>query len=143
MNRHRPSQVRALALSLLSFVLFLGCSEEPDQVYQRALDARRAKDQAAYLACFTVRSQRVLERLDEVEEMTRKKLVYLQKPFTLLPEGTPLGTAREKGNVARLTVKGGRQDIEIVLLKEQGEWRIEALELDAFWAPMMRSAEIE
>jgi hypothetical protein len=141
-----PRTLRLSAI-LLAALLLVACSEGPDEVYQRALDARAAKDRVAYLACFTTRTQRLLERLDEVEALTRKKLSYLKDPFTLLPKGSTIassqGKAKEKGNVARLRIKGGREDIEVVMLKEAGEWRIEALELEAFWGPMMRSAEVE
>ncbi len=141
--RQRLMHIRRFLALIVAAWLLVSCSEAPDEVYQRALDARLAKDRVAFLACFTARSQRVLERLDEVEELTRKKLTYLQDPFVLLPERGSHAAAKEKGNVARIVISGGREDIEVVLLREQGEWRIEALELDAFWAPMMRSAEVE
>ena len=141
--RDTSTALPTIAATCLVALLFLACAESPDEVYQRALDARTAKDSAAYLSCFTARTRRLLERLDEVEEMTRQKLTYLQNPFSLLPDGGQRGSAKEKGNVARFVVTGGREDIEVVMLKEQGEWRIEALELEAFWGPMMNSAEVE
>lgn len=141
--RDTPRAIPTFPALLLALLAFVACAESPDEVYQRALAARVAQDRDAYLSCFTARTRRMLERLDEVEEMTRKKLSYLKDPFSLLPNSGRLGSAKEKGNVARLVVTGGREDIEVVLLKEQGEWRIEALELEAFWGPMMRSAEVE
>jgi len=112
------------------------CSTSPRAVIEQAQAARRDRDQAAYLACFTDKSRRLLQNLRAVEDTTRKTLHYLSDPFVLLPEG-PIEEPRSvEGNVAVVPVGSGKKRAEVVLLKEAGEWRIEALELPAFWEPL-------
>jgi len=128
---------RARSLLLLLIALALAaCTASPREVYERALAARQAADLPDYLQCFTGRTRKLLSNLTAVEEATRKKLAYLKDPFRLLPEAAPDGEAREDGNLATLKVGSGRAEVEVVLVREGGEWKIEALEMESFWAPM-------
>jgi starvation-inducible outer membrane lipoprotein len=130
MGRARPLLLLLIALALAA------CSASPREVYERALAAREAKDLPAFLQCFSARTRKLLGNLSAVEEATRKKLAYLKDPLRLLPEAAPTGEAREDGNLATLKVGSGRAEVEVVLVREGGEWKIEALELESFWAPM-------
>jgi len=131
-------------LALLLVVLALAaCAEGPEATWARALQARRDNDPAAYLACFTTRTRKVLANLEAFQQSTRKGLPWLKDPYVLLPEQGPTQPARVDGNVATLRVGDGKRELEGVLVREAGEWRIEALELPTFWAPLAAAEEAE
>ena len=63
--------------------------------------------------------------------------------MALLPDEGATVPATVEGNLARLRVGSGKRELEVILLREAGAWRIEALELPAFWAPLGASKEGE
>lgn len=132
------------SLALLLVLLALtGCAAGPEATWDRALQARRDKDRAAYLACFTTKTQKVLQNLDAFQATAKKDLQWLKDPYTLLPEASPTGAPKVDGNVALLRVGSGKKEIEAVLVREAGQWRIEGLELPSFWAPLASGKENE
>jgi|GEM_PF-2734296 len=133
-----------LAAALLLVLMALpGCAAGPEATWNRAVQARRDKDLATYLACFTSKTQKVLANLDAFQATAKKNLSWLKDPYTLLPEATPTTAAKVDGNVALLRVGSGKKEIEAVLVREAGQWRIEALELPTFWAPLASGKENE
>ena len=136
------SMLRPIAL-LAALIVASSCAKGPEATWQVAQRARRDKDTPTYLQCFTARTQKVLANLDAFQQSTRKDLSWLKDPFALLPEGAAVGPAAVDGNVARLRVGEGRHEVEAVLVREAGQWRIEGLELPTFWAPLAASREGE
>lgn len=133
---------RLFLVVLVSWAL-AGCAAGPEATWDRAQQARRDKDTAAWLDCFTARTQKVLANLDAFQATARKDLRWLNDPFTLLPEGSPAQPATVEGNVALLRVGTGKHELEVVMIREAGQWRIEALELPTFWQPLAGAKEQE
>ena len=134
---------RLLLALLVLPVVVASCSKAPEDTWARARQARRDADTATYLACFTAHTQKVLANLQAFEDSTRKRFPWLKDPFALLPDDDPTQPAHVDGNVARLRVGTGKRELEAVLVREGGEWRIEGLELPTFWAPLAASKEPE
>lgn len=120
------------ALALLLVVA--GCSTPPEEVYEAAYKATQAKDRDAFVMHVTARSTALLDELDRVKE--EGNLEYLASPFRLLPEPAKDEPTRVRGNRAEVPVVRGRNQGSVMLLKEDGEWRIDLLSLPEFWKPL-------
>ena len=92
------------------------------------------KDVELFAAQFTEGSADLILRLQEVSSRTRGELTYLEDIFTILPRGNVQGS-EDDGQRAVVEVATETGTSQIVLLKEGGEWKIDALSLPRMWEP--------
>ena len=124
-----------LAILLLAAALVAGCKASPTEAYERAKAAAEAKDEDALLANLTEKSATLLTRLGEVDKASGGRLRYIRNPLEIHRFGEVVG---EDVNDTRavLTVQERGQQQRVLLVFEDGAWRIEATELPDFWAPL-------
>ena len=133
---------RVLAASVfLGFVsLASACADPPDARYQDALEAaEKAEDLEDYLLFFTGASAEMLRGTNKVATSKNKDLAYLDDIRKILPT-SEVEEVEERGNLALLTVEGNEGQ-SIRMLREKGEWVIDAYSLTAFWKPIRAEAE--
>ena len=117
-----------------------GCADPPDDRYEDALEAaEKAEDLEDYLLYFTSASAEMLRGTNKVATSKSKDLAYLEDIRTILP-GKEVEEVEERGSLALLTVSGN-EGKPIRMLREKGEWVIDAYSLSAFWKPLRAEAE--
>ncbi|MEC9071293.1 MAG: hypothetical protein VX938_02900, partial [Myxococcota bacterium] len=99
-----------------------------------AMEAAEIKDMERFAAQFTQRSSDLILRLQEVSTRTRGELTYLEDIFSILPQGN-VQRSEDDGQRAVVVVGTETGSSEIVLLKEGGEWKIDAMSLPRMWEP--------
>lgn len=132
--------VWALALACLALAA-AGCSQSPQDAYYEMVAAAKMGDQDGFLEAFTAESRPLVEALLKLSDIYGLERT---SPYTLLVhtevlevEEPPADTekaATDDRPVAVIVVrvgKTGRRRIKMV--KEEGAWRIDALDLERFW----------
>lgn len=99
-----------------------------------AIEAADSGDMDGFTAQFTERSSTLIRSLDTVSSRTRGELTYMKDLFSILPRGSVQGVEieDERAVVLMATETGTSR---VVLLKEGGEWKIDALSLPRMWEP--------
>jgi len=91
--------------------------------------------------CFTERSQSFLLSLERAEAESEGTLNYLADRDQLLDvELDPDVNADISGRLALLQTL---DDQPVMMIQEDGDWRIDALELARFWVPLKEAWETE
>jgi hypothetical protein len=137
-------KVPRLFVGLVFILVALGCSSQ-DEVVARYLECqdlmadRAAVDKA--FQCFDSRGRKLLTALAEERKKTAGKLQYLKRLKRLLQLGEPRGDVDFYDDLAVLTVSKRRAQDTIIFRKEDGEWRIDLLELRSFWRELDQVAK--
>ena len=122
--------MRRLLLAV-GLALMAGCSAGPTESYQATVAAAQSGDRDAFLDGFTERSR------DLVDAMLRLSDAYgveTTNPYELLIYDSVDGERIEgDGERAVLDVRRGKTTRQLLLIKEDGDWRIDTLELESFW----------
>lgn len=128
-------RLRPLLVALLGLALLAGCAESPEERLKGAWEAASAGDVPGFALYFTPASGELVRGVDGVKERTRAQLQYLNDVFEILPPGD-VTRVRERGRLAVVSVepRGGPYDVQLV--KERGQWRIDAFTLPALWEPL-------
>ncbi len=128
-------------LSLVACVLFAGgCSKKDVDIEDRFFECRdlvadkEMRDEA--LKCFTNSSRDVLSALLKQKKRTSSALNYMRNFSKLLDYETVAAPPDVRDDIALLLVRKGSRQETIYFIKEENEWRIDALELRGFWAPL-------
>ena len=121
-------------LLLLLVGLTPACAEQPEAPVLAAIEAAESGDMDGFTAQFTERSSTLIRSLDTVSSRTRGELTYMKDLFSILPRGSVQGVEieDERAVVLMATETGTSR---VVLLKEGGEWKIDALSLPRMWEP--------
>ena len=124
-------------------VLTLGaCSSGPKEQFESCRD--RVTNGASLEQssdCFTKRSQSFLLSLERAEAESEGTLNYLADRDQLLDvELDPDVNADISG---RLAILQTLDDQPVMMIQEDGDWRIDALELARFWVPLKEAWETE
>lgn len=118
----------AAAALVLSLVLFSGCKPSPTKIYMKAMEAKKKKKEQRFLAFFTKESRTVIDKLLEMSRA--KRYVYLKDPYELLPYKIVEKEEIDEANgVATLTTKRDKFRLRVVMVRQDGEWRIDGLQL--------------
>jgi len=135
-----PARRPALLLSLLLLAASVAaCGESPTEVFLRARAAAEAKEQDAFLAGFTDRSGALLRGILRASAESRGRAEYLtaKDVYALLPAGDVLAE-EVRDRLALLKVGRSERAFErVVLLREVDGWRVDILDSDRFWDPLM------
>ncbi len=129
----------AVCMTVLTFV---ACSSGPKERFESCRD--RVSNGASLEQssdCFTERSQTFLRSLERAETESEGTLNYLADRDQLLDvELDPDVNADISGRLAILQTLDERS---VMMIQEDGDWRIDALELARFWAPLKEAWETE
>ena len=113
----------------------MGCRQPPTEVYLEARSAAETEDVEAFLPHFTRWSRTLLRGFSDVVDESRRRLQYVRDPMKLHAFGD-VTNETITDDVAVLEVEGARGTERVVLVVEDGVWRIDALRLAGFWEPM-------
>ena len=142
MKRTAIHRIRSLNLLMMvgCFALVSACAAPPDTRYEDAVEAaEKAEDLEDYLLFFTSASAEMLRGTNKVATSKSKDLAYLSDIRKILPT-SEVTDVEERGNLALLTIDGN-DGKPIRMLREKGEWVIDAYSLAAFWKPLRAEAE--
>ena len=117
-----------------------GCSAAPEERLATAWAAAADEDAEAFFLHFTEGSRDLLRGLQAVAERTRGDMAYLSPVFEVLPKGE-VAESKIHNNLALVTVKAKRRQGEVRLLRERGEWCIDATTLPELWGPLRTSGK--
>ncbi|MSP91835.1 MAG: hypothetical protein EXR79_08575 [Myxococcales bacterium] len=124
-----------LAMSLALFAL-VACRDAPEIVYGNARQALQSRDDAAFLDLLEPRSRTLLEAAPGVVSQSGRAFRVLRdgKPSpALLPKGE-VKEAIERGRRAEVVVVQGNRKVSVPMRLVEGQWRIDLLDMDAFYA---------
>ncbi len=127
-------------LCVLATLVLQGCPASPDERVLAAWEAAELEEEGRFLGYFTEQSAALLRGAAATKLRTRGDLTYLDEVYDVLPPGE-LVEVKERGNMALVTVKARRERFDIRLLRERGEWHIDALGLPPFWEPLAEASE--
>lgn len=127
--------MRRWAVALFCVSALTACAESPTERLNAARLAVERDDFETYRTFFTERSAELLRALEDTAARTRYR--YVSNLLQLLPEGE-VSEVFEKDNFALLTVENRGQKYEIRMLNENGQWVIDLLALQQFWASIER-----
>ncbi len=119
----------------LTIVGSMGCRQPPAEVYLEARSAAEAENMDAFLPHFTRWSRTLLQGFSEVVDQSRRRLQYVRDPLKLHSFGDVTNETITE-DLAILEVTGSRGTEQVVLVVEDGAWRIDALRLAGFWEPL-------
>ena len=131
---------RHLLLAVVGLTL-AACADPPEVRYQQAQAAAELKEPGAYLLYFTNASADLVRNMERVRKRAGSEFTYLEDIFTLLPPGE-VTDVRIRGEAAHLTVVHRNTPTTVRMLRERGEWVVDALELAAMWAPLNERPEL-
>ena len=121
---------RLLIILTLLMVLNLGaCSRSPTEVYTDMTTAAQMGDRAGFLAGFTERSQNLVGSLIGLSEAYG---LLESSPYELLVFDS-IEDEQVDGERAILHVRRGGATRKILMVQEEGRWRIDTGELEKFW----------
>lgn len=127
----------ALATSLL---LFGGCGSQEESLEERFIQCRgwvlEKESRKESMDCWTAHSRDLLERLLDQRRTSGGALDYMERYKKLLDYEDVVAAPEVYDTIALLTVGKGKRRETIVFQLEADEWKIDALELAAFWAPL-------
>lgn len=134
---------RRLLFPILAVGLALSaCSSSPSDAYTRMVAAAKMDDRETFLSSFTEDSRHLIDALLELNDAYGPRTA---DPYRLLvytevvgeemgePEPVPHESSAQR-DVAFVTVAVRKKKRRIKMVKEDGEWRIDALALEAFWS---------
>ena len=130
---------RTITLMLAALTL-AACADAPDERLVAAWEAAELEEEDRFLGFFTEQSAALLRGVATTKRRTRGDLAYLKSVYEVLPSGE-LVEVKERGNMALVTVKAKRKRFDIRMLREGGEWHIDALGLPHFWQPLAEAGE--
>ena len=130
-----------VAMLLLAATLSLGaCGKSPTGTYYDMIAAAKLGDRETFLTAFTEDSRHLIEALLELSDIYGLKR---RDPYELLvhtevvseepgePEKKP--GMKEAREVTILTVQVGHRRRKIKMVQVDGEWKIDAFDLEKFW----------
>jgi len=138
----RPLRHKTFRATLLvAMVAFVGaCADSPETRYGDAvLAGKKAEDLEDYLLFFTTASAEMLRGTERVTKSKDNDFAYLQNVRTILPE-KEVEEVEERGNLALVKLEGLDWK-PIRMIREKGEWAIDAYSLPTFWEPLRKAAE--
>jgi hypothetical protein len=119
--------------------VWAGCSEGTD-ITERFFECRdlsvdkETRDES--LKCFTRDSQKLLGALLKQRKSSAGALDYMGRYKKLLDFEDVVANPEIIGDMAVLVVAKGKRKAQMIWVKEESEWRIDALELPEFWYPL-------
>ncbi len=122
---------------LLVFVFVSSACSQQEAIVERFTECRElmadSKMNEQILNCFDARGRKLLKALQREKKKTRGSLKYLAQHNSLLNSGDTFGEVEFHGDLALLPVSKGMRRETVIFRKEDGQWRIELLELSRFW----------
>lgn len=134
-------------VSVLLLAISLGCKKEEDienrylACKERIEDAQEDDIEDTF-ECWTSKSRAVIEALVKHEKQS-VTLAYLESYPRLLDYDDLAAPPEVLDTIAFLPVKKGDKRTVIIMRLEEGEWRIDGLELPGFWLPLNQALESE
>ncbi|MFT7623892.1 MAG: hypothetical protein ACI9WU_003077 [Myxococcota bacterium] len=121
----------------LPLALFGGCNDSIEDRFYACRDLVADKDERdASLDCWTTDSRPLIENLLAQRKESARVLDYLESYSKLLDYDDVVAEPEIHGDLALLTVAKGKRRQVIVFVKEEDAWRINPVELAAFWRPL-------
>ena len=128
---------RAYFPGLLVLVFVSSACSQQEAIIERFTECRDlmadSKMNEQILNCFDARGRKLLKALQREKKKTVGSLKYLARHNTLLNSGDTFGEVEFHGDFALLPVSKGMNRETVVFRKEDGQWRIELIELSRFW----------
>ena len=137
----------ALLALLTLLVVFPGCSESPEEAYNRLVFHAKMGNEKAFLNGFTPKSKRMMKTLLALRRTYSDFVPQDADPYLALVLETVEnvevtereiqvedGIEKVERKVATLTVTDGEIKRQIVMIEFDEGWKIDALELQEFWA---------
>ena len=129
-------------MALLGLAMLLGCNQSPAERFQSCRERATSGEPLETLSdCFSARSVTMLSALHRQTEETDGALEYLAEFDALLDvQIDPDSEMDINGGIAFLKTLNNET---VVMLKEDGDWRIDVMEMRSFWAPLAEALEAE
>ena len=127
-------------MALLLVSLTAACADPPEVRYANAVAAAGSDDTESFLSCFTQASAGVLRGMLATQERLVDGVAYLGDVRKILPEGEVAGV-EVKARVAFVKIASRRGETTVRMVREEGQWVIDAMALPAFWEPLSKSRE--
>ena len=124
-----------IGVATLCTLASIGCRPAPSEVYIEAQTAAETEDLEAFLPHFTRWSQSVLRGFSDVVDQSRRRLQYVRTPMDIHTFGD-VANETITDDLAVLEVTGSRGSEKVILVVEDGAWRIDAFRLAGFWEPI-------
>jgi hypothetical protein len=124
-----------IGVAILCTLASIGCRQTPSEVYIEARTAAETEDLEAFLPHFTRWSRSVLRGFSDVVDQSRRRLQYVRTPMMIHTFGD-VANETITDDLAVLEVTGSRGSEKVVLVVEDGAWRIDAFRLAGFWEPI-------
>ncbi len=126
----RAHRMALLGTSLLvTAALASGCSRGPGDVYVDMTTAAQMGDREGFLTGFTTASRPLVEALIGLSEAYGMRN---SNPYELLVFDS-IDDEVVEGDRAVLTVRTGAKTRRILMIEEEGDWRIDTAALEKFW----------
>ncbi len=136
----RTRKARWYGLLMLLALLATSCGKTATDTYYEMVTAAKMGDREAFLSAFTENSQHLIQALLDLSDIYGLKR---NDPYQLLvhtevvseepgePEKIP--GAEEPREVAIVTVKVRHRRRKVKMVKVDGDWKIDAFDLEKFW----------
>lgn len=129
-------------MALLGLAMLMGCNQSPTERFQSCRErATNGESLETLSTCLSARSVTMLSALNRQTEETDGALEYLAEFDALLDVRIdPESDVDINGGIAFLRTMNNET---VVMLKEDGDWRIDVMELRSFWTPLADALEAE
>lgn len=114
------------------FLLNFSCKKSPDECYCEISNAVIKRNEQEVMKYLNKKSNKILENLKNFEEKTRRQLKSSLNIFSIIPVGKIKEVKIEK-NGALLTLEDKGKEEKIIMIKEDGEWKIDITFLKKFY----------
>lgn len=132
--------MRPLLVCVALITLSSGCGKDDAGLEERFFECRdllRDKEtRVASLDCFSKDSRAVIAELIKQRKKTQNALNYMRNYGRLLDYETVAAPPDIRDDIGLLLVSKGSRQETTYWIREEGEWRVDGLELAGFWAPL-------
>ena len=128
-----------LAVAALLIAGLSGCRQPPAEVFEQAREALKAKQDDEFERLCTKKTRKFLSNARTIVKKSSREFKVLASGrlnHSIMPKGDVVDTV-ERGHLCVLIVKKGNQRNTVPMRLEQGQWRIDLLEMDSFLSVVM------
>lgn len=116
---------------LIALSLLMGCGRSPSEAYTDMTTAAQMGDREGFLKGFTERSRDLVGSLIGLSEAYG---LLDSNPYELLVfDSIEDEQIEPSGDRAVLEVRRGRATRKLLMVREDGEWKIDTAELETYW----------
>jgi hypothetical protein len=123
------NKIKILSLFLAMIFFFSGCKDSPSEVVSKMINSAKEGRKDDFLNGFAQKSRGIVSSMIDLANIYG---LSRDDPLKMLTQSEVLDENIE-GDRAYVTVKDERKSRKLLLIKEEGQWRIDIIELEKFW----------